>query len=53
MAFGAFVAVLFNVTLSLPMAVAAGAAMVATALLSLALEGVLLAAAAARAAPAS
>ncbi len=41
MAFGAFVAVLFNVTLSLPMAVAAGAAMVATALLSLALEGVL------------
>jgi branched-subunit amino acid ABC-type transport system permease component len=41
MAFGAFVAVLFNVTFGLQMAVAAAAAMVATALLSVALEGVL------------
>src|SRR5881409_2588248 len=41
MTFGAFVCVLFNVTLGLQMAVAAAAAMVATALLSAALEGVL------------
>jgi branched-subunit amino acid ABC-type transport system permease component len=41
MTFGAFVAVLFNVTLGVPMVAAAGAAMVGTALLSVALEGAL------------
>jgi branched-subunit amino acid ABC-type transport system permease component len=41
MTFGAFVAVLFNVTLGAPMAAAAAAAMLATAGLSLALEAVL------------
>ena len=41
MMFGAFVAVLFNVTFGLQMVVAAAAAMLATALLSVALEGVL------------
>jgi branched-subunit amino acid ABC-type transport system permease component len=41
MTFGAFVAVLFNVTLGLQMVLAAALAMVATALLSIGLEGVL------------
>jgi neutral amino acid transport system permease protein len=41
MTFGAFVAVLFNIRLGLPMALAAALAMVATAVLSVGLEGVL------------